>query len=246
MKRYSIVFVVLFSLLSVAGTLAHAQELQSRFLPDREYAVTIKKTLSGHDGFQEVIPVTSTRRIIIVTGAHSGSGIPVTVTVYNSIQASRNNEESIQWVFVFTAMDDGKLADVQITSGSEPIDAKLAFAMLSRNLQPVLFQTAYALERRDKDVVTFVKKAPRDGAEDFVDIEYVVDKSASEKEEGETREPMATEDSGTAVYHAGDQFFLERVLNEVNRIYVAEDAMGEEKNVIMRKDLRITATITQR
>ncbi|PLX32196.1 MAG: hypothetical protein C0600_03395 [Ignavibacteria bacterium] len=246
MKRSSAFFATVFTLLFCVGTLAQAQEIQSRFLPDREYSVTIKKTLSGHDGFQEVIPVTSTRRITIVTGPHSGSGMHVTLTAYTSVQATRNNAEDVQWVFDFEAMDDGTLADVEIVSGAEPMAPELAFAMLSRTLQPVLFETAYTLERRDKDVVKFVKNAPRDGAEDFIDIEYTVDKSASEKEEGESREPMATEDSGTATFHAGDQFFLERVLNEVNRIYVAEDALGEEKNVIMRKDLRITATITER
>jgi len=235
---------VLFAILF--GSAADAQSLQSRFLPDRVYNIAITKTLSGNDGMQDVSPITSTQRMRIETRARSGDAIPVTLEVYSTIQQSRGNEEQLQWEFSFDAHDDGSLSDVRIISAAEPFPADLAHAVLSRQLAPVLFETAYALKTRNENRVIVGRQTPRDGAEEFVDIEYTVDRSLSEAEEGASREPMATEDSGTALFNTDDQFFTERVLHEVNRIYVAPDETGEEKNVVMRKDITITVDIDQR
>ena len=240
-------FVSLFILTALMlGSAADAQTLQSRFLPNREYNVSITKTLSGNDGTQDVPPSTSTQRIRIETGARSGNVIPVTMEVYSTVQQSRGNEEALQWEFAFDAHDDGSLSDVRIVSAAEAFPDELAHAMLSRQLAPVLFETLYTLTQRNQDRVIIGRQSPRDGAESFVDIEYIVDKSLSEAEQGADREPMATEDSGTALFNTDDQFFTERVLNEVNRIYVAADEAGEAKNVVMRKDVVIKVDIGER
>lgn len=225
------------------GSAADAQTLQSRFQPDRVYNVSITKTLSGNDGTQDVPPSTSTQRIRIETGARSGTVIPVTMEVYSTVQQSRGNKEVLQWEFAFDAHDDGSLSDVRIVSAAEPFPDELAHAMLSRQLAPVLFETVYALKQRNQDRVIIGRQSPRDGAESFIDIEYSIDRTLSEAEQGADREPMATEDSGTALFNTDEQFFTERVLNEINRIYVAPDENGEEKNVVMRKDVVIAVRI---
>jgi len=223
--------------------MAQAQSLQSRFLPDRLYTVSLTKVLSGNNGMQDIAPITSTQRIQIETGPLQGGAIPVSMKVYSTVQKSRNNEEILQWDFHFTAQEDGVLRDIRIVSAAESFPEDLTSSILSRQLQPVLFRTVYQLKQRSKDRIVVGKQTPRDGAEDFIDIEYTVDKSLSEAEQSADREPMATEDSGTALYNAEEQFFIERVLNEVNRIYVAADDFEDEKTVIMRKDLRITVDI---
>lgn len=244
MKRMTAISIVaILAILSFSR--ADAQELRSRFLPDRIYNVSITKTLSGNDGERDISPVLSTQRMRIETGALQDGAIPVTLESYSTVQASRGNEEMLQWKFAFNAHEDGSITDVHILSSTEPFPDDLAFSVLSRELSPVLFQTVYKLQERNKDRVVIGRTAEHNGAESFVDLEYTVDKSLSELEEGESREPMATEDSGTAIFNTDSHFFLQRVLNEVNRIYVSADEMGDAKNVIMRRDVRIEVKIEE-
>lgn len=231
-----------FSLLATGGVI-QAQNLQSRFMPERSYEVTITKTLSGNDGLQDIAPITSTQRMQIETGAADGGVVPVYMKVYSTVQKNRDNDEILQWDIRFIAHEDGALSDIRVESAAEPYPDDLLYALLSRQLEPVLFRTACQLKQRSKDRIVIGKQTPRDGAEDFIDIEYTIDKSLSEVEQGADREPMATEGGGTALFHRGEQFFVERVFNEVNRIYVAADDREDAKNVIMRKDLRITVDI---
>ena len=237
-----IVWTSVFTIVFVASTTA--QTLQSRLLPDRTYAVMIKNALSGFDGFKEVIPVTSTQRIVIETGSKAGTAVPCTITIYSTVQDSRKNAETEQWKFTFLANDDGKITDVKTVSALEQLDEKIALSILSRQLGTVLFQTGYALQRRGGEDVTIQSQTPRDGAEDFVDISYKIERHEVEEKMRAHDAPMATEDSGTAVFHMGEQFFLERTFREINRIYIAEDALGEEKNVMMQKDVRVEAVIS--
>lgn len=233
-----------FSVLFVASSAA--QSPKSRLLPDRTYSVVIKTTLSGFDGFKEVIPVTSSQRIVIETGGKEGTAVPVTITIYSTVQDSRKNAETEQWKFTFLANDDGEITDVRTVSALEQLDEKIAFSILSRQLDIILFQTGYALQRRGGEDFIIQSQAPRDGAEEFVDIGYKIERHEVEEKMRAHDTPMATEDSGTAVFHTGEQFFMERTFREINRIYIAEDALGEEKNVMMQKDVHVQTTITPR
>jgi hypothetical protein len=166
------------------------------------------------------------------------------------VQDSRKNPETEQWKFTFLAGDGGEITDLRTVSAIEQLDEKIAFSILSRQLDIILFQTAYALQRRggegEGETVIIQSQAARDGAEEFVDISYKIDRRAVEEKMRAHDTPMATEDSGTAVFHTGEQFFLERTFREVNRIYIAADALGEEKNVMMQKDVHVKTTISPR
>lgn len=231
--------------LVTAGAMT-AQDAASRFQPEKTYTVTIKKTLSGNDGFQDLPPTTSTQRMRIVTEAETGGGIPVEVTVYRTQQRGMEASNDIDWQFRFTALNSGAIGDVQVTSSVEPIDDNLAFAMLSRMLDPVLFNTAYVLRKANEDRIVLGRTAPRDGAANFVDVDYTIDFSASEAARGADREPMATEARGTALFNTDLTFFTERTHNEVSKIFVAEDALGSEKNVRMDKTLRVEVSVAGR
>jgi hypothetical protein len=245
MKHPITIFALTLVVFLAAGT-AVAQETLSRFQPDKTYAVTVKKTLSGDDGFQDMPPTTSTQRIRIVTDAAADGGIPVEVTAYRTQQRGAEATNDIDWQFRFTAMDDGTVGDVRVTSSAESIDDNLAYAMLSRVLEPVLFETVYRLRKANKDRVVIGRVAPRDGARNFVDVDYTVDYSASEAEKGVERGPLATEAKGTALFNTDLQFFTERSYNEVSKIFIAEDALGSEKNVRMDKTLRVDVVVEDR
>lgn len=245
MKQSVLILTLAFIVLLAAGT-AVAQETLSRFQPNKTYSVTIKKTLSGNDGFQDMPPTTSTQRVRIVTDAAAGGGIPVEVTAYRTQQRGEEASNDIDWQFRFTAMDDGTLGDVRVTSSAEQIDDNLAYAMLSRVLEPVLFETVYRLRKANKDRVVIGRSAPRDGARNFVDVDYTVDFSASEAEKGVERGPLATEAKGTATFNSDLNFFTERSYNEVSKIFIAEDALGSEKNVRMDKTLRVDVVVEDR
>jgi hypothetical protein len=246
MKR-SFPTILFFTILTIIGMAAvSAQTAQSRFLPNKTYDVTIKKTLSGNDGFQDIAPNTSTQRMHIVTEVAEGGAVPVELTVYRTQQRGENATNDIDWQFRFMAMDDGTINDVTITSAVEPSDDNLAFGMLSRQLDPVLFNTSYTLRRANKDRIVVQRSAPRDGAAQFIDVDYTIDFSASELEKGANREPLATEAKGTALFKADLQFFTERKYHETTKIFVVEDASGGEKNVIMRRDLDIDVMIMER
>lgn len=208
--------------------------------------MTIKKTLSGTDGFQEIAPSTSTQRMRIVTDPESGGGIPAELTVYRTQQRGQEASDAIDWQFRFTVMSDGTIGDPRVVSAAETVDESLSLAMLSRMLDPVLFNTGITLRRANKDQILITRSTPRDGAANFMDVEYTVDFSASELEKGTSREPIATDAKGTALFNTDLQFFTERTHNETSKIFVAEDALGSEKNIVMRKDLRIEARITER
>ncbi len=227
-------------------TAASAQTAVSRLLPDRQYDVTIRKTISGTDGFQEVAATTSTQRMRIVTDKMSGGGIPVELTVYRTQQQAQAASDAIDWQFRFTVMADGAIGDVRAVTAAESTDESLAFAMLSRMLDPVLFNTGITLRRANKDLIVITRSTPRDGAAEFVDVDYTIDFSASELEKGANREPIATDAKGTALFNTDLQFFTERTHNETSKIFVAEDALGSEKNIVMRRDLRIETSITER
>lgn len=245
MKQFISILALTLIIVLAAGT-AVAQETLSRFQQNKTYAVTVKKTLSGDDGFQDLPPSTSTQRIRIVTDAAAGGGIPVEVTAYRMQQRGAEATNDIDWQFRFTAMDDGTLGDVRVTSSAESIDDNLAYAMLSRVLEPVLFETVYRLRKANKDRVVIGRIAPRDGARNFVDVDYTVDFSASEAEKGVERGPLATEAKGTALFNTDLQFFTERSYNEVSKIFIAEDALGSEKNVRMDKTLRVDVVVEDR
>lgn len=245
MKQSVSILTLAFIVLLAAGT-AVAQETLSRFQPNKTYSVTVKKTLSGNDGFQDMPPTTSTQRVRIVTDAAAGGGIPVEVTAYRTQQRGQEASNDIDWQFRFTAMDDGTLGDVRVTSSAEQIDDNLAYAMLSRVLEPVLFETVYRLRKANKDRVVIGRSAPRDGARNFVDVDYTVDFSASEAEKGVERGPLATEAKGTALFNSDLNFFTERTHTEVSKIFVAEDALGSEKNVRMDKTLRVEVVVENR
>ncbi len=243
-SRHIIFFSLLFTIAFVSG--AAAQTLQSRFLPDRSYSVVIKQVLSGFDGFQEVVPVTNVQRIQMETGSQAGEAIPVTMTVHSSRQDDAAHAETEQWKFRFNAYSDGRISDLQTLSALEQLDEAVAFAILSRQLDLVLFQSVYTLQSAKGNTVIIESEAPRDGAEDFVDVTYSIDRSEAERRMRADDAPMVIEDKGTAVFHRGEQIFTERVLNEVNRIHVKMDDYGDAKDVIMNKDLRITVTVTPR
>ncbi|MFA6234427.1 MAG: hypothetical protein WC824_09650 [Bacteroidota bacterium] len=246
MKR-SFQTILFFTILTVIGmAAASAQTAQSRFLPNKTYDVTIKKTLSGNDGFKDVPPTTSTQRMHIVTEAAQGGGVPVELTVYRTQQRGETASSEIDWKFRFTAMNDGSIGDVTVASSIEPMDENLSFGMLSRQLDPVLFNSTYTLRRGNKDRIVIGRTAPRDGAAQFEDVDYTIDFSASDAEKGANREPLATEAKGTALFNSAQQFFTERTHNETTKIFVVEDALGAEKNVLMKKDLRIEVTIGDR
>lgn len=245
MKRVLIIFPLLILFALSPWSDAAAQPLKSRFLPERSYSVLLKQTLSGFDGFQEVIPVTNTQRILIETEERDGEEIPATITVFAARQDDASRPESEQWKFRFTAHDDGSITDVQTLSSLEQLDESIASAILTRQLEQVLFHSVYAL-KAGKLKVSIESQTPRDGAEEFVDVTYAIDRSEIEERMRAEDAPMVTEDSGTAVFHSGEQFFIERALNEVNRIHVAMDEHGDAKDVVMNKDLRITVTITPR
>jgi hypothetical protein len=232
--------------LLVAAGAATAQQTASRFVPDKNYTVTIKKTLSGNDGFQDLPPTTSTQRVHIVTGAAAGGGVPVEATVYRTQQRGEEASNDIDWQFRFTAMDDGSIGDLQVTSSAEAIDDNLAFAMLSRMMEPVLFHTVYSLRKANKDRVVLGTARPRDGARNYIDVEYTVDFSASEADKTVERGPLATEARGTALFNTDLQFFTERTHNEVSRIFIAEDALGSEKNVRMDRTVRVEVVVGDR
>ncbi|MDT8323882.1 MAG: hypothetical protein RRA94_07230 [Bacteroidota bacterium] len=245
MKRTLTVFPFLLFLIAVPWKDAAAQATKSRFLPERSYSVSIKQTLSGFDGFQDVIPVTNTQRMRIETGEKTGGGVPVTLTVFTAQSGDAAREEREQWKFRFTAGDDGSISDVQTLSALEELDEGVATAILTRQLEQVLFHSVYALSA-GKLKASIESEIPRDGAEDFVDVTYTLDRSEIEERMRAEDAPMVTEDSGTAVFHTGEQFFIERRLDEVNRIHVDMDDYGEAKDVVMNKDLRISVTISPR
>ncbi len=235
------------AIVAAAGIMsASAQTTQSRFLPNKTYDVTIKKTLGGNDGFQDVAPTTSTQRMHIVTDAAEGGGVPVELTVYRTQQRGEAASNDVDWQFRFTAMNDGAIGDVTVTSSAEPTGDNIAFAMLSRMLEPVLFSSTYTLRKANKDRIVVGRSVPRDGADSFIDVDYTIDNSASELEQGASREPVATESKGTALFNTDLQFFTERRHSETNKIFVAQDALGDEKNVVMQKDLHIEVKIADR
>ena len=168
------------------------------------------------------------------------------VTAYRVQQRGEDATQDIDWQFRFTAAADGALGDVRVTSSAEPIDDNLGYAMLSRVLEPVLFETAYHLRKANKNRIVIGRAAPRDGAPDFVDVDYTIDFSASEAEPGVERGPLATEAKGTALFNAALQFFTERTYNEVSKIFIAEDALGSEKRVRMDKTLRVDVSVEDR
>ncbi len=244
LSRRTLLFIVL---IAVAGIVsATAQTTQSRFLPNKTYDATIKKTLGGNDGFQDIAPTTSTQRMRIVTDAADGDGIPVELTVYRTQQRGEAATNDIDWQFRFNAMNDGAIGDVTVTSSTEPTESSLAFAMLSRMLDQVLFSTDYALRKANKDRIVIGRSAARDGADSFVDVDYTIDNSTSELEQGANRETLATESKGTALFNTDLQFFTERNHSETSKIFVAQDALGDEKNVVMQKDLRIEVKVADR
>ena len=244
LSRRTIVFIALVAAAGLAS--ASAQTTQSRFLPNKTYDVVIKKTLGGNDGFQDIAPTTSTQRMHIVTGVAEGGGIPVELTVYRTQQRGEAASNDIDWQFRFTAANDGAIGDVSVTSSAEPTESSLAFAMLSRMLEQVLFNTDYNLRKANKDQIVVGRSAPRDGAASFVDVDYTIDRSATEAEESATSASLKTESRGTALFNTDLQFFTERSLSETSRIFVAQDALGDEKNVVMQKDLRIEVQVKDR
>jgi len=244
MKR-ALIYVPVFALLFSLATDVAGQTVQSRFLPERTYTVRISQTLGGFDGFQEVIPVTNTQRMLIETGTEDGGAIPVTMTVFTSRHGDDVREEKEQWKFRFIASDDGSISGVQVLSSSEQLDESIATAILTRQLEQVLFHSMYDLTA-GKLKANIESQTPRDGAEDFIDVTYSLDRSAIEERMRAEDAPMLTEDTGTAVFHAGEQFYIERMLDEVNRIHVDMDDFGDAKDVVMNKDLRVTVTISPR
>ncbi|MBR9978253.1 MAG: hypothetical protein KFH87_09210, partial [Bacteroidetes bacterium] len=159
-------------------------------------------------------------------------------------QDSDATSDIVDWSFRFVAADDGAIGDLTVTSAAEEVSEGLAFAMLSRVLDPVLFKTAYALRRANQDRIILGSGTPRDGAEEFIDFDYTIDVSETERQREAM--PLATEMEGTVVYNSAEQFFVERMQKETNRIYIAEDEMGDEKNITMRKEVSVTVRITER
>lgn len=238
-----IMFFAVLTLLPMSFLQAQTQ-VESRFLPERTYDVTISNTTEGTDGVQNVPTHTSTQRIHIETGTAMAAGIPVEMTVYRLQQDNDAVTNEIDWAFRFVAADDGAIGDLTVTSAAEEVSEGLAFAMLSRVLDPVLFQTAYALRRANQDRIILGSGTPRDGAEDVIDFDYTIDVSETERQREAM--PLATEMEGTVVYNAAEQFFVERMQKETNRIYIVADEMGDEKNITMKKEIQVSVQITER
>ncbi|MCB2206607.1 hypothetical protein KQI65_17840 [bacterium] len=233
-------------LMFAVGAVAHAQELQSHFLPERSYNVTIKQTLSGFDGFQDVVPVTNVQRVRIETDARDGDAIPVRATFFMTHQSGGEDVELEQWKFAFMAHDDGTISDVQTLSALEELDPAVAAKILGRQLGRILFRPAYALEGLEKAEVTITSQTPREGADNFIDLTYTMRRDAVNERLRSAEAPMKTEDTGTAVFNTDDAMFLDRSHKEVSRIHVDMDDYGEAKDVVMNKDLTITISVSPR
>lgn len=216
-----------------------AQDVRARFQPDKVYTITIKKTLAGNDGFQDIPPSTSTQRMRIETGAMTDGGIPVDLTIFRTQQRGEEQSDAVDWRFGFTAMNDGAIGDARVVSSAEQMDDAFAYAMVSRMLEPVLFHTSYALKEANKNRVVLGTIAPRAGAPDFIDVDYTIDFSASEAKRGVAEGPLSAEARGTALFNATLSFFTERTHTEVSKIFIAEDALGAEKNLRMDRTLKI-------
>ena len=229
------VFTLLAFVLCVA-TLS-AQDVRSRFLPDKVYTVTIKKTLAGNDGFQDIPPSTSTQRMRIETGPAANGGIPVDLTIFRTQQRGEEQSDAVDWRFTFTAMNDGAIGDARVVSSAEQMDNEFAYAMVSRMLEPVLFHTTLTLKEANKNRTVIGKTVARPGATDFIDVEYTIDFSASEAERGVAGGPLTAEARGTALFNAALSFFTERKHTEVSKIFIAEDALGAENNLRMDRTL---------
>jgi hypothetical protein len=245
MKHLSriMLFVVVMTLIPIS-LLPAQTEVESRFLPEKKYDVTIRSTMDGSDGVVNVPTHTSTQRMHIETGAETSAGIPVEMTVYRIQQDNEAATDQVEWTFRFVAAADGAIGDLTVASAAEESTESLAFAMLSRMLDPVLFKTDYALRRANQDRIILGNGTPRDGAGEFIDFDYTVDVSETERQREAM--PLATDIDGTALYNTAEQFFVERTQKETNRIYIAADEMGDEKNITMRKETSVTVRIADR
>ncbi len=228
-------------LLALAASSQAQTEIASRFLPNKEYSITLSKALSGNDGYRDVVPSSNTQRYVIRTGALDGSSFPVEMTVFTPLQSGISAQtERVDWDITFTASQEGEISDVEIKSSTESMQQSLAKSILDRHLGDLLFAPVYKLELGRNAGKAMVERAVRrDGTGELYDVTYVVDLP----ELKETGAPMAQQAGGHGVFDAQLGFFTELVKKEMSKIFVYEDAKGEENHIVMHKDTSVITVI---
>ena len=230
---------ILLLVIMTSGILAAQEAPKARLLPNKQYRVIVKKTLAGNDGFREIIPNASIQTVIIETGSPDASGIPATLTANRDVPAEQSDASpSADWVFRFAIAPDGALTDVSVVSGEEQISEKLAYGLLSKYLGAVLFSTEYKLKDGTLPNITLAERGESGGA---VTFKYTVPQNSERTAGGQ---PIVANIKGDAHYDTALGMYTRRTVKQEDRIYVAEDAVGEEKEVIMRRDITYEVTVS--
>jgi hypothetical protein len=229
-------------LFSICTAFSHAQvDISSRFLPDKEYLLTVTQTVTGHDGEKDVAPGGTSQLYTIRTGAASGGAMPVSMTVHTPRQLTQGDDAvRVEWEFTFTIHDDDSFGTIALRSAGESGDATLVTSVLHRNLSTLLFAPPYKLESGRNTGTPIVERAvPRDGAGELYDVTYVLEMPQLK----ETGSPMTQHAGGHGLFDAQLGFFTEFVRLERSTIYVYEDALGDGKQIVIERETRITAEI---
>jgi len=221
------------------------QSFQSEFLPDKEYHITVETTVSGNDGHQDVIPSSSTQRILLTTGSAVAGEIPVHLTVFSASNASGSEgNETLMWEFTFRASENGTIREISVQSGSEEVDSDLAGSMLGRQLHGVILMPAYKFATPpNAPTVNIQKNEPRIGSENLVDVTWTMEMPELQESPVATA-PMSRIAGGSGVYDTEMRFFTEFEQYQTNRIYVVEDSHAAEREILMRRETRVRTVIS--
>lgn len=233
------------TLLIWAGPMQAQQSFQSVFLPDKEYHITVETTVSGNDGHQDIIPSSSTQRILLTTGSAVAGEIPVRLTVFSASNTSGSaGSETLNWEFTFRASEDGTIRDISVQSGSEEVNSDLASSMLGRQLHGVILMPAYKFATPpNAPTVNIEKSESRIGSENLVDVTWTMELPELQESPVVTS-PMSRIAGGSGVYDTELRFFTEFEQYQTNRIYVVEDSHAAEREILMRRETRVRTMIS--
>lgn len=234
-------FISFFALLVAVAPVLWAQSAPvARLQPEKAYRATVVKTLAGNDGFREIIPSTNEQIITVETEEQGASGVPAVLTVFRASDEGQASSGETDWRFRFTIAPDGDLREITVLDAQEPLSESIAYAMLSKHLAQLLFVTDYRLKEGTLPNVTIMERGEADGA---VTFKYTI---AQNEERSAGGQPISASVKGNAKYDSALGLYTQRLLKHEDRIYVAEDAIGEEKEVVMRRDLSISVSVTDR
>lgn len=236
----------LFLALACYAAAASAQSLEtpySELLPERQYTVTITKSIAGNDGFKEMLPRTTTQTVIIETGALASGSLPVMFSVYPThsadAQGSMDATARPEWSLLFSLNSNLDVRDIVSKSSEGDVPPVVLRSILMRQLGPILFHTRIAVERKPPVSVEVVTVAPAPDRPAATALTYKLHYQAPDT----PQEPTAIVSSGgTALYDTAEQFYIERRLEERSEMYVGDTGVGTEQRVIRMDETTVFKT----